>query len=117
MRTGECDPICRPALVVGWHGGSLRPAPNRCLSVLFLIGEHQVDSDIQLSFPLDRLDQPENFLSLLFYFGLLSIRDVVHGVPRLGIPNQTVKRLMYGYLRDAYDDVGGTVSYPQTLAH
>ena len=34
------------------------------------------------------------------------MRDVAHGVPRLGIPNQTVKRLMYGYLRDAYDDVG-----------
>ena len=71
-----------------------------------IIGEQQVDSDIQLSFPLDRLDRRENFLSLLHYFGLLSIRDVVHGVPRLGIPNQTVKRLMYGYLRDAYDDVG-----------
>ena len=25
---------------------------------------------------------------------------------RLGIPNQTVKRLMYGYLRAAYRDVG-----------
>ena len=49
---------------------------------------------IQLSFPLDRLDRPENFLSLLYYFGLLSIRDVAYGVPRLGIPNQTVKRLM-----------------------
>ena len=71
-----------------------------------IIGEQQVDSEIQLSFPLDRLDRRENFLSLLHYFGLLSIRDVAHGVPRLGIPNQTVKRLMYGYLRDAYDDVG-----------
>ena len=71
-----------------------------------IIGDQQVDSDIQLSFPLDRLDRRENFLSLLHYFGLLSIRDVAHGVPRLGIPNQTVKRLMYGYLRDAYDDVG-----------
>ena len=27
------------------------------------------------------------------------------GAPRLGIPNQTVKRLMYGYLRDGYRDV------------
>ena len=71
-----------------------------------IIGEQQVDSDIQTSFPLDRLDRRENFLSLLFYFGLLSIRGVESGVPRLGIPNQTVKRLMYGYLRDAYDDVG-----------
>ena len=71
-----------------------------------IIGEQQVETPLQLSFPLDRLDQRENFLSLLHYFGLLSIRDVVHGVPRLGIPNQTVKRLMYGYLRDGYDDVG-----------
>ena len=31
---------------------------------------------------------------------------MIHGVPRLAIPNQTVKRLMYGYLRDAYRDVG-----------
>ena len=71
-----------------------------------IIGEGETDGDIQISFPLDRLDRRENFLSLLFYFGLLSIRGVESGVTRLGIPNQTVKRLMYGYLRDAYDDVG-----------
>ena len=70
-----------------------------------IIGEQTAESNIQLSFPLEQLDLPENFLSLLHYFGLLSIREVAHGVPRLGIPNQTVKRLMYGYLRDAYRDV------------
>ena len=70
-----------------------------------LIGEEETDSTIQLSFPLDQLDERDNFLSLLHYFGLLSIRDVAHGVPRLGIPNQTVKRLMYGYLRDGFRDV------------
>ena len=26
---------------------------------------------------------------------------------RLAVPNQTVRRLMYGYLRDGYRDVGG----------
>ena len=71
-----------------------------------IIGEQTAKSTIQISFPLDQLDQRENFLSLLHYFGLLSIQDVERGVPRLGIPNQTVKRLMYGYLRDAYKDVG-----------
>ena len=71
-----------------------------------IIGEQTTDSPIQLSFPLDQLDQRENFLSLLHYFGLLSMRGVVQGVPRLSIPNQTVKRLMYGYLRAAYEDVG-----------
>ena len=71
-----------------------------------IIGEEQVDTRIQPGFPLERLTDPENFLSLLYYFGLLSIRDVVDGVPRLAIPNQTVKQLMYGYLRDGYRDVG-----------
>ena len=45
-------------------------------------------------------------MSLLHYFGLLSIRDVREGALRLAIPNQTVRRLMYGYLRDGYRDIG-----------
>ena len=60
-----------------------------------VIAEGRADSDIVESFPQARLTDPENFISLLHYFGLLSIRDVVAGVPRLGIPNQTVRRLMY----------------------
>ena len=71
-----------------------------------VIAEGRADSDLVTSFPQARLDQRENFLSLMHYFGLLSIRGVAAGVPRLGIPNQTVRRLMYGYLRDAYRDVG-----------
>ena len=71
-----------------------------------VIGEGWVDCNIESGFPLDRLEQRENFLSLLHYFGLLSIREARDGVPRLAIPNQTVQRLMYGYLRDAYQDVG-----------
>ena len=71
-----------------------------------VIGEEQVVTRIQPGFPLEHLSEPENFLSLLHYFGLLSIRDVQGVMPRLAIPNQTVKRLMYGYLRDAYRDVG-----------
>ena len=71
-----------------------------------VIGEGQADADPSPGIPLDQLDQPEHFLSLLYYFGLLSIRGVSGGTARLGIPNQTVRRLMYGYLRDAYRDVG-----------
>ena len=71
-----------------------------------VIGEEQADARIQPSFPLGRLAERENFLSLLHYFGLLSISDGQGMLPRLAIPNQTVKRLMYGYLRDGYQDVG-----------
>ncbi len=71
-----------------------------------VIADGTAESSIQAGFPLDRLTRRENFLSLLHYFGLLSIRGAARGTPRLGIPNQTVKRLMYGYLRDAWDDMG-----------
>ena len=64
------------------------------------------EADINLSFPLEELVEPENFLSLLYYFGLLSIRGSANGATRLDIPNQTVRKLMYGYLRDGYRDVG-----------
>ena len=71
-----------------------------------VIGEGRKDVlRIQPSFPLGRLTDRVNFLSLLHYFGLLSIRAVVDGMPRLAIPNQTVKQLLYGYLRDGYEDV------------
>ena len=69
-------------------------------------GEGGADADVNPSFPLEELAEPENFLSLLHYFGLLSIRGESEGVTRLGIPNQTARRLLYGYLRDGYRDVG-----------
>ena len=70
-----------------------------------VIAEGRADSEIVSSFPLKRLAKRENFLSLLHYFGLLSIRGATAGTPRLAIPNQTVRRLLYGFLRDAYRDV------------
>ena len=71
-----------------------------------VIGEGRKDLPrIQPSFPLKQLTDRQNFLSLMHYFGLLSIRAAVDGMPRLAIPNQTVKQLMYGYLRDGYRDV------------
>ena len=69
-------------------------------------GEERAACGVQPGFPLERLTRVENFLSLLHYFGLLSIRGVADGRPVLAIPNQTVRRLLYGFLRDAYDDVG-----------
>ena len=69
-------------------------------------GEGGADADVSLSFPLEELTERENFLSLLYYFGLLSMRGESQGRARLRIPNQTVRRLMYGYLRRGYRDGG-----------
>ena len=71
-----------------------------------VIAQGQVESDLRPSFPMEQLGQRENFLTLLHCLGLLSIQGVADGRVRLGVPNQTVRRLMYGYLRDAYRDVG-----------
>ena len=71
-----------------------------------IVADERVDARIQTGFPAERLADRENFLSLMHYFGLLSIREVADGVTRLGIPNQTVRQLMYGYLRDGFRDVG-----------
>ena len=71
-----------------------------------LIGAGWVDGELRSGFPLQELDQRDNFVSLLHYFGLLSIREVREDATRLGIPNQTVRRLLYGHLRDGYRDVG-----------
>jgi len=62
-------------------------------------------SDISESFPLEYITEPENFISLLFYFGLLSYQISYQGTDNLRIPNQTVRQLMYGYLREGYKDV------------
>ena len=71
-----------------------------------VIEEEGAQCDLRDGFPLRELGKRENFLSLLHCFGLLSIRGTAEGRPRLGIPNQTVKRLNYGILRDAYDEAG-----------
>ncbi len=61
---------------------------------------------IQTSFPAEGLLRPDTFVSLLYYLGLLSFAGEREGRPLLRIPNRTVRQLMYGYLRDAYDEVG-----------
>ena len=56
------------------------------------------------SFPSERITDPDNFVSLLYYFGLITIAgNSLKGV-RFRIPNQTVREQVYGYLTDTYRD-------------
>jgi len=66
-----------------------------------IIKTEQVYSQVVTSFPVERLRKPENFISLLYYFGLLSYKDN----NKLIIPNRTVRNLMYSFLREGYEDV------------
>ena len=80
-----------------------RPRSN--LSLLRrVVDDGQMNAEIQASFTLERL-RGENFLSLLYYVGLLSVREKVAGWTCLQIPNQMSRRLLCDLLRDT-DDVG-----------
>ncbi len=64
----------------------------------------EVKAKLVESFPLDRLLDPNNFYSLLYYFGLLTIKKMVGQLSVLKIPNQAVKQLMFEYIRDVLQD-------------
>ncbi|MGK5094626.1 AAA family ATPase [Deltaproteobacteria bacterium TL4] len=71
-----------------------------------ILAERQTVSPLPISFPLERLNQPDNFTALLYYFGLLGIESSEHGRFHMKVPNLTVWHLMYSYLREAYLDTG-----------
>ena len=67
-----------------------------------IIAEGSITAQIATSFPAEKMTDMENFKSLLFYFGMLSIQGVYRGTPVLGIPNLTVREQLYTYLTEAY---------------
>lgn len=57
---------------------------------------------LQTSFPAERVADMENFRSLLYYYGMLTICGVQGERLRMCIPNQCVREQYYGFLRDYY---------------
>ena len=48
-----------------------------------------------------------NFVSLLYYFGLLTFHGTDdENTPILTIPNEAIKRLYYDYIHDTYKETG-----------
>lgn len=56
------------------------------------------------SFPAVEIAKTDNFKSLLFYYGMLTIDHVEMGDLFLAIPNQLIREQLYGYLTDVYRD-------------
>ncbi|MBN1486614.1 MAG: AAA family ATPase [Anaerolineae bacterium] len=71
-----------------------------------IIESGEITATVAVSFPLERLVNTENFVSLLFYMGLLTFNGIRDGRPVLRIPNLTIRELLYGYLREGYYDTG-----------
>ncbi|MGE5340990.1 MAG: AAA family ATPase [Candidatus Omnitrophota bacterium] len=71
-----------------------------------IIEEGGTSSIISRGFPLEEMMNANNFKSLLYYFGLLTIKGAERDKLRLEIPNETVRRLYYDYIKDAYRETG-----------
>lgn len=69
-----------------------------------LVSEGRVTASIATSFPAERMVETDNFKSLLFYLGMLSIQGTDFGDTILSIPNLTVREQLYTYLVEAYRD-------------
>ncbi len=67
-----------------------------------ILEEGEISSDIITGFPAHRVAEPDNFMSLLYFLGLLTIERKYRGKYLLKIPNETVRQLYYEYIREAY---------------
>ena len=67
-----------------------------------IAAEGSILSNVNTSFPAERIFDRENFISLLYYYGMLTITGVNLGRLVLGIPNNNVRQQYYEYLLADY---------------
>ncbi|HAA80382.1 MAG TPA: AAA family ATPase, partial [Thermoanaerobacter sp.] len=62
-----------------------------------IIKEEGIVAEIVTKFSFDRMYDEEYFISLLFYMGLLTIKDYRYNILELGIPNYVIKTMYWEY--------------------
>ena len=65
-------------------------------------------STINSYFPAESITDADNFISLLFYYGMLTIRGVLGAMLKLGIPNNNVRIQYYNYLMQSFQQIHPT---------
>lgn len=63
-----------------------------------------ITAELKDHFPSEAVTAPDNFVSLLYYFGMLTIAGSKRGKTVFRIPNQTVREQIYGYLNETYKE-------------
>ena len=69
-----------------------------------LVTKGYVTGKLVEHFPAERINDPDNFVSLLFYFGMLTIDGTSDGDTKFIIPNEVVRDQMYTYLLNTYEE-------------
>ena len=69
-----------------------------------LVSQGFITGELKTGFPASGITNPDNFVSLLYYFGMLTISGTHEGKTKLTIPNLVVQEQLYTYLLNTYND-------------
>lgn len=73
--------------------------------IIYEIAEQgEIISNLETTFPAETLTNPKMFVSLLFYYGMLTIKGTHGSRLMLGIPNNNVRKQYYEYLLEQYEE-------------
>lgn len=80
---------------------------SKRLNIINTIAEQgYILGEIKPSFPAERAADENNFISLLYYYGMLTITGRQGARLKLGIPNNNVRLQYYEYLREEFNRQG-----------
>ena len=75
-----------------------------------LVTKGFVTGNLVENFPAERINDPDKFISLLFYFGMVTIEGEYKGETKFVIPNEAVRFQIYTCLLDTDKDCGDKIT-------
>lgn len=69
-----------------------------------LVSQGYITGELKDGFPAANIVDSDNFVSLLYYFGMLTVSGTFEGRTKLIIPNQVVREQLYTYLLNTYNE-------------
>ena len=69
-----------------------------------LVSQGYITGELKDGFPVANIVDSDNFVSLLYYFGMLTVSGTYKGKTKLIIPNQVVREQLYTYLLNTYNE-------------
>ena len=63
-----------------------------------------VAGELKTGFPAEQIGDPDNFVNLLYYFGMVTIAGNYQGKTKFVIPNEVVREQLFRYLLDTYKE-------------
>ena len=69
-----------------------------------LVSDGYVTGELKEGFPAEEIANNDNFVSLLYYFGMVTIGGTDMGDTKFVIPNEVVREQIFSYLLDTYEE-------------